>query len=61
MPLWVQPSLRARHEAMELDGLIQALDSTLVTNFKSQESQGLKPKVVPAITITIRNTSYKAK
>jgi hypothetical protein len=61
MPLFIQPSLRARQEAMESDGLIQTRDSALVTIYKSQESAGTKPKIVPQITIISRNTNYKAK
>ena len=40
-PIHVQPSLRAREEALETAGYIQALDSQGVTNQKNAESAGV--------------------
>jgi hypothetical protein len=59
MPTWVHPILRARQEALEAEGLIQKQDTVLVTNFKNQEAQGLRTKVVPNHIIVLRGNLYR--
>lgn len=56
MPIHVQPSLRAREEALETLGLIVSLDSQGVTLEKAAETAGVKVKVVPPTDYTKYNT-----
>ena len=61
MPLWVQPLLRFRQEAMESNGLIQTRDSVEVTQYKAAEAAGTRIKVVPPSSeIYLRGTEYTA-
>lgn len=60
MPLHSLPLLRAREEALEAAGIIKTLDSAGITLLKNQEGLG-RPKVVPKVTFTTVNTTYKAK
>lgn len=60
MPLWLQPTLRAKQSAMESEGLIQTRDSTAVTIAKTNESMGVRPKVIPLIFHVLRGNKYVA-
>jgi hypothetical protein len=61
MPLWTQPLLRARQNALENEGLIQKRDSTGVTILKNKESQGLVAKPsLPGVQVNLRGTKHDA-
>lgn len=64
MPLHIQPSLRAREEALEAAGLLLSMDSVGVANQKSAEAVGLVAKVVPKTTYSFgggATITYTAK
>jgi hypothetical protein len=61
MPLFTQPLLRSRHNAMENEGLIQKRDSVAVTIQKAKESQGLVAKPsLPGQQVNLRGNKHDA-
>lgn len=61
MPLHIQPSLRAREEALEQAGLLATQNSQGVTNALAAEASGVAAKVVPATYYQFVNVKYQAK
>jgi len=59
-PIHIAPSIRAREDALESAGLIQAINSPAVTTQLNLESSGSVQKVVPNVTYNFNGTSYKA-
>lgn len=60
-PLWIQPSLRAKQNASENEGLIPKRDSTLMTIVKAKEAQGLQAKPnLPGIQSNLRGNKHDA-
>lgn len=58
MPIFVQPSLRQRQRAMELNGILQARNSVDVTQQQAKEAAGVKKVYTPGATIILRGTKY---
>lgn len=58
MATHIHPLLRAREDAQETAGLFSTLKSVGIVNYRAQEIQGLKFRVIPIATYKYNGVNF---